>query len=122
MSNSITAGRKLAVQIIVWQIGASLLVAMMFLMESSRAALAASLGGTVMAVATGALAWRVFAGRHAGAGRVMGRFLLGMALKWALVVGGLYLLIGHWGLPPLPVLAGMGAALAVNLASLRFKD
>ncbi len=109
--------------IVVWQLGVSLLAAVLFLLiGGSPSALAAFLGGVIVALGTTLFAWRVFVPRHADAGTTMGRLMLGTAMKWAVVIGGFYVLIACLRLPPLPTLVGMIAALGVHLASLRFKD
>jgi F0F1-type ATP synthase assembly protein I len=120
--NSIAAGRRLAVHIAVWQLGASLLAAALFLVQGGRAALGALLGGALVALGTGLMAWRAFRGGHASAGATLGRLMLGMAMKWVVVMGGFYALITHGGLPPLPTLVGVVAALVIHMVSLRFKD
>ena len=46
----------------------------------------------------------------------------GLLLKWVIVLGGLFLLLVHWRLPPGPVVIGLVAALLVNLMALRFNN
>lgn len=67
------------------------------------------------------LAARMFSLHSPGAALAFTRFIAGTALKWLVVLGGLYLLLGRWQLPPVPVLAGFVAALLVNLMALRFQ-
>ena len=107
---------------VVWQAGVALVVAALFLVQGPDAMLAALLGGGLVMLGTALMAWRVFTGTRAGAGMALADMIVGMGLKWVVIIGGLYLLIARWHLPPLAVLAGMGAAMAVNLAALRFKD
>ena len=47
--------------------------------------------------------------------------LLGMLLKWAVVVGGLGLILFQYKLPPLAAVTGLVAAYAVYLLAFRFK-
>lgn len=50
----------------------------------------------------------------------MRRFALGALLKWAVVLGGLFLILVRLRLPLVPVLTGAGAAMLVNWLVLRF--
>lgn len=106
---------------VVWQLGVSLLVAALFLIKAWQSALGALMGGVIVMLGTALMAWRVFGGGHADAGATLRRVLFGMAMKWAVVGVGFYVLVAHWRLPPLPVLAGVIAALIVYVASLRLK-
>ncbi|HET6632063.1 MAG TPA: ATP synthase subunit I [Rhodanobacteraceae bacterium] len=106
-----------------WQMAVALVVAGLFLLQGPRAAVAALLGGACLASGTALMALRMFAGPvRVGAGMALADLLVGMGLKWLMVIVGLYLLIGLWHFPPLAVLAGMGAAMAVVVAGLRFKE
>ncbi len=51
----------------------------------------------------------------------LSRLLVGMVLKWIVVVGGLLIIVAKWKLPPLPAVTGLMAALAVYLFAFRFK-
>ncbi len=55
-------------------------------------------------------AWRALGGGVVGSGAALGRLIGATALKWMLVVVGLYLALGVWQLPPGPVLAGVTVA------------
>ena len=60
-------------------------------------ALAALVGGGSMALGSLLAAWGAFGGGVAGAGTALGRLLLGTALKWLVVAGGLYLaMVRRW--------------------------
>jgi ATP synthase protein I len=120
--NSIAAGRRLAARIVIAQAGVSLLMALAFLAQGWRPATGAFAGGALVTIGTALLASRMFADQVQGAGLAFFRFLVGTGLKWLVVLGGLYALIGLWALPPVPVLAGFVAALLVNLFGLRFKE
>lgn len=97
-------------------------MALVFLAQGWRPATGAFAGGALVLVGTALLAARMFADPAQGAGLAFFRFIAGTALKWLVILGGMYALIGVWALPPLPVLAGFVAALLVNLTGLRFKD
>ena len=60
-------------------------------------------------------AWITFGNGVIGAGEVLGRLMLGMALKWLVVIAGLYLAMAVWQLPALPALAGATVAVVANL-------
>ncbi len=123
MMNSIAAGRRLVLRMVVWQVVAMLATAAVFLFQDPRAALAAGLGGCLIALGTALMALRVFGrGRYVGAASALADMVVGMMLKWIVIIVGLYLLLARWRMPGLAVLAGMGAAMAVNLMALRFKD
>ncbi|MEO8746612.1 MAG: ATP synthase subunit I [Rhodanobacter sp.] len=123
MINSIAASRHLAVRMVAWQVLAVLATAAVFLVQDRRAALAAGLGGGLIVLGTALMALRVFGGgRRVGAGSALLGMIVGMLLKWIVIIAGLYVLLARWQMPGLAVLAGMAAAMAVNLMALRFKD
>lgn len=119
MLNSAAAGRRLALRVVAYQALATLATAAACLMIGPRAALAALAGGGAMALGSLAAAWGAFGGGVAGAGMVLGRLLLGTAVKWLVVACGLYLAMAVWRLPPVPVLAGAALAAAAMLVSMR---
>lgn len=118
MQNSIAAGRRLAIRVVCAQIGATALVAAGFLFAGWRSGLAAMCGGSVVAVATALLALRLFATGPAAAGTVFARLVVGNLLKWAVIALGLYLTMVKAGLPGLPVICGVMAALLPQLLGL----
>ena len=115
MQNSIAAGRRLAFRVVCVQLGCAVLVAAGFLFDGTRAALAALCGGCVVAVATGVLALRMFGPGPASAATVFGRLIVGNLLKWSVVALGLYLTMVRAGLPALPAMCGVIAALVPQL-------
>ncbi|GAP64891.1 hypothetical protein MBSD_n0173 [Mizugakiibacter sediminis] len=119
MLNSLAAGRRLAARLLAAQLGVAVLAALAFLAQGYRAAVAAGLGALMVAAGNALLALRLFG--PGGAGRALAGFLVGTVLKWAVVLGGLYLVLVRWRLPPAPAIAGLALALAVNLMALRFK-
>lgn len=118
MQNSIAAGRRLAIRVVCAQIGATALAAAGFLFAGWRSGLAAMCGGSVVAVATALLALRLFAAGPASAGTVFARLVVGNLLKWAVIALGLYLTMVKAGLPGLPVICGVIAALLPQLLGL----
>jgi len=113
--NSVAAGRRLAQRAVALQAAVTIATALVSLLSGRDAALGALAGGTAMTLGSLLAAWGAFAGGVAGAGVVLGRLLAGTALKWIVVVGGLYLAIAVWHLPALPVLAGAALAAAALL-------
>lgn len=122
MYNSIAAGRRLAVHVVVTQAGATIIAGLAFLAQGIESAIAAWCGGLLVVIGTGLLALRVFASPPAAGGTAMRRFAVGMLLKWIIVLGGFYLVLVRLRLPPLPAFTGFAAALLMNFLALRFKD
>lgn len=118
MQNSIAAGRRLAFRVVCAQLGATALTAAGFLLDGWRSGLAAMCGGGVVAAATGVLALRMFAAGPAPAGTVFARLIVGNLMKWAVIMVGLYLTMVKAGLPGLPVVCGVIAALVPQLLGL----
>jgi F0F1-type ATP synthase assembly protein I len=120
--NSIHHGRRLAWRVTAWQLAAAGAVAAVWLVAGRPHALAALLGGALVALGTGIFALRYFGQQAPDAGSVIARLVAATVIKWVLVIGGVGLALGRLGLPPLPLLCGLGAALLVNVVGLRFKQ
>ena len=118
MQNSIAAGRRLAVRVVLAQLGVTSLIAAGFLLAGWRHGLAALCGGGVVALGTALLALRLFGPGPAGAGTVLARLVVGSVLKWGVIALGLYLALVKAALPGFPVLAGVIAALLPQLLGL----
>jgi len=118
MLNSIAAGRRLAVRVVLAQVGVTMLVAAGFLLQDWRSSLGVLAGGGVVALGTAVLALRMFAAVPSGAGTVLARMIVGNLLKWIVIGGGLYVFMAKAGLPGLPVIAGVIAALVPQLFGL----
>ena len=112
----------MAARVVLIQAGASLLVAIMFLAQGWPSALAALCGGTLVVTGNTLLALRIFGAPQTDAGFTLSRLIAGAILKWFVVLGGIYLVVEQFRLPPLPALCGLIAALMANLAGFRFKD
>ncbi len=119
MYNSRAAGRRLATQVVLAQAAAAIIVGLLFLIQGAASALGAFGGGGGVAIGTALLAIRVFRPPPARGAVTMRRFALGTLLKWLVVLGGLFLILVRLRQPPLPVLAGAGAAMMVNWLMLR---
>ncbi|HEY1150060.1 MAG TPA: hypothetical protein VGF27_15880 [Pseudoduganella sp.] len=120
MLNSLASGRRLALRIVMCQVGVAALVGLVFLVQGRREALAAAAGALVVALGNALLGARAFAGMH-GAGMALGRLLMGMVLKWIVVIGGMGMILVQMRLPPLAAITGLAAAYAVHLLAFRFK-
>lgn len=121
VDNSLTAGRRLAVQVILFQAAVAVVAGLAFLVRGVPSAVGAFAGGLLVAIGTAVLALRVFAPSLAGPGTTMLRFAVGTLLKWAVVLVGLYLILVYWRLPALPAFIGLVAALLVNVVALKFE-
>ncbi len=116
MLNSLAAGRRQASRVVLAQALVTGLVALAFLVQGLPAASGALLGGGAIALGSALMAWRAFGGGSViGAGTVLLRLLGGLALKWLAIAGVLYLALARFELPPVPVLAGLCAALATGV-------
>jgi ATP synthase protein I len=121
VDNSLAAGRRLALQVVLAQAVVAVIAGLAFLVQGVHAAVAALAAGLLVATGTGLLALRVFAPALAGPGSMLARFALGTLLKWIVVIVGFYLILGVWKLPALPALVGLVAAVLVNLMVLGLK-
>lgn len=121
MRNSLSSGRRLAARVVLVQALVAVVAALAWLAAGPREALAAACGAGLVAFATAVFAWRYFAGDAAGAGLVAARFIGATALKWLLLIGGLYLALARLALPPLPLLSGFAAGLFAFLVALKLK-
>jgi ATP synthase protein I len=114
MRNSMAAGRRLALRAVTLQAAVAAAVAFGFLLQGSASALAAGIGGAAVVTGSALLALSSFAA-PAGAGVALARMLVGMLLKWGVVLGTLLYALAVLRVPPLPLLAG---AVATTLAFL----
>lgn len=112
--NSMAANRRLAFRMVAIQAAIAALVALAFLGQDARAALAAAIGGGAMVLGSLLLAWRSMMGPAYSAGLALTRLAAGIVLKWFVVIGALYLALVRFGLPPLPLLAGLVGTMAAS--------
>ena len=120
MLNSLAAGRRFALRVVLLQLAMAVLTGLVFLALGWREAVAAAAGAGIVALGTALLALRTFAGLSGG-GAGLHRLMMGVILKWMAIVGGLIVVMVQFKLPPLAVISGLGVAYAVNLLALRFK-
>lgn len=112
MQNSLVAGRRTARRILLAQALSVALAAGGCLLLGPRAALSAAFGGGAVVLGTALMAWRSLGGGIRGGIVALGRLMGGLALKWLVIGLALYVALARLGLPPLPLVAGVGAALA----------
>lgn len=121
MLNSVAAGRRQARSVVAYQALATVAAALVFLVQGTDAVLAALMGGGSVALGSALMAWRAFRGGVSGAGMALMRLFGGLALKWLVVLAVLYFALARLGLSPLPLLAGLCAALVASLLAFRIK-
>jgi ATP synthase protein I len=121
MLNSLASGRRLALRIMLLQLAVAALAGLVFLTLGRREAVSAAAGAVVVALGTALLSARFFSGLSSSAGMALGRLLTGMLLKWVVIVGGLFVILFQFKLPPLAAITGLVAAYAVYLLAFRFK-
>ena len=122
MLNSLASGRRLALRIMLLQLAVAALAGLVFLTLGRRdEAMAATAGAVVVALGTALLSARFFSGLSSSAGMALGRLLTGMLLNWVVIVGGLFVILFQFKLPPLAAITGLVAAYAVYLVAFRFK-
>ena len=112
--NSQSANRRLALRMVAVQAAVAVVVALGFLLQEPRAALAAGISGGAVALGSLLLAWRSMFGPAYPAGMALARLVSGLVLKWFVVLGALYMSLAQWNLPPLPLLAGLVATMAAS--------
>jgi hypothetical protein len=119
--NSLDTGRRLALRIVLLQLAVAAMVGAVFLVaRGHRDAVSAVAGGLTVALGTALMSVQAL-GRLVGGAAAFARLLLGLLLKWAVVVGGLGLILFKYKLPPLAAVTGLAAAYAVHLMAFRFK-
>ena len=123
VSSSVAAGRQLAQRVAIHQIAVTLLLALICLLSGPKASAGALVGGLAMMLGGLVAAIVMFTGAAPGVmpggGGWLMRLLSGTALKWSVVVVGLYLAIAIWKLPAPAVLAGAALAAAAFLLAAR---
>lgn len=120
MLNSLAAGRHLALRVVIAQIVVAVVAGLAFSLQGRAAGLAAFAAALIVAIANALFAARAFSALGGG-GATFVRFLVGMILRWIVLIGGLALILVQWKLPFLPALVGLVAGFAVNVFAFRFK-
>ena len=116
------ANRRLATRTVTAQAIVALVVALGFLAASPDAALAAGLGGGAVVMGSLVLSWRAMSGPPRPGADVLARMVSGLLLKWFVVIVALYLGLARLGLPPMPLLVGLGLTLAASFPTNALKS
>ena len=91
MLNSVATGRRLALRIVLIQLLVAVSIALAFLSQGTRAAMAAGMGGIAAVLGSLVLALRSFGRAPVSANAALLRMLIGMALKWIVYLATLYI-------------------------------
>lgn len=117
MHDPIAAGRRTALRAVVVQFLVAIALAAAFLVQGTREALAAGLGGLALVLGNALAAVMALAG-IVPARVALGSLLLGTMAKWLVVIAVFVAALLFWRLPPLPLLAGLVAGLLAYLLAL----
>lgn len=120
MHDSIAAGRVSALRALALQAVVAGVVAVAFLAQDPRHALAAAGGGLALVAGNALATVLALGGGIQSADAALVRLFLGVLGKWAVVVVVLAMVLGVWRLPPLPALVGLGTGLLAWLLALNF--
>jgi ATP synthase protein I len=116
---SVAAGRRVAQRALVWQMLAVALVAGALLLFRGMPWALGGVGGGGAVVAGSALSGLLaLGGGVSPATGALARMLLGVLVKWVVVIGVLVLAVGVAGLPPVAVLAGVIAAMVAQVLAM----
>jgi hypothetical protein len=115
------ANRRLAYRAVAAQVAIATLMVLAFLLQDVRAAQAAAVGGGAVVLGSLLLTWWSLATTAPSAGQALAGLLVGIVLKWCVVIGALYLALARFGLPPLPLLAGLAGTMAASFLMVKFK-
>ncbi len=118
MLNSVHTGRQLAQRATAWQAAAAVLVALAWLATSPIHALGALVGGMGITAGSWAASKVALGGGVAPAGTAFARLMMGVAIKWVVVLLVLVVSLAGFRLPGLPLITGvLGATLGMVLAN-----
>ena len=121
MLNSLETGRRLALRIVLIQLLVAVSIALLFLLQGARAAMAAGIGGMAVVLGSLVLALRSFGRAPVSANAALLRMLVGMLLKWIVFLATLYIALARFALPPLPLLVGAVVTTLAFLFAARLK-
>jgi F0F1-type ATP synthase assembly protein I len=111
MSDVQVRGYRLVVRVVLLQAGCAVLVASVFLvLRGASAALAALVGGLIVAAGSGVFGWRAFRPGVAGAVTLGTAMYVGAALKWLWFALALYVALARLKLEAAPLLIGVVTA------------
>ena len=110
MSTQLAHGRSLVPRIALAEAVTTAIAALGFALASAQSALAVLLGGALVVVGTLLFGWRMFAAGVGSSGTALASMLVGKAMQWITLALGLFLVIGVWHWPVVPVVSGVIAA------------
>lgn len=119
MHDPIAASRRSALRSVAAQTVVSVLVALAFLLQGLPSAVAAGVGGGALVLGH-VLAVLLSLGGVVRAQVAFARLLLGMLVKWCVVIAALVVALGVWRLPPIPMLVGLAAGLLAYLVAMNW--
>lgn len=119
MHDPIAASRRSALRSVAAQAVVSALVALAFLVQGLPSAVAAGVGAGALVLGH-ALAVLLALGGVVPAQVAFARLLLGMLVKWCVVIATLVVALGVWRLPPIPMLVGLAAGLLAYLVAMNW--
>lgn len=110
LSTQLAHGRQLVARIAALEVVLTLVVSAAFAFVGFASARASAVGGGLVVLGTLLFGWRMFAAGVGSPGTALGSMLIGKALQWITLALGLYVVIGVWHWPVLPVVSGVVAA------------
>lgn len=114
-------GQQLAHRLSGLQALAAIVTALPWLLRGPREALAALVGGLVVALGTWLLGRGMFGGAGVSAASAFTGLIVGSLARWMTIAIGVVLAIGWAGLPPSAVCSGLIVALMVQLFGMRLQ-
>lgn len=120
MLNSVAAGRRLALRAVGCQLAVVLLLALAFLFRGWAAAVAVLVGGMGVVLGNALAAQVALGGGVVAARSAFIRLLLATLLKWMVAISVFAIALAVWRLAPLPMLAGLAAAVVAYPFGLNF--
>jgi F0F1-type ATP synthase assembly protein I len=111
MSDVLLRNYRLVVRVVLLQAGCAALVASLFLMfKGAHQALAALVGGLIVAAGSAVFGWRAFKPGIAGGATLMTAMYAGVVVKWIWFAVALYVAIARLKLDAAPLLIGVVVA------------
>jgi F0F1-type ATP synthase assembly protein I len=119
MSDVPVRGYRLVVRVVLLQTVSALLVASAFLaLKGQSAALAALIGGLIVAVGSALFGWRMFGPGIAGPAIVTRAMYAAVVLKWLWFLLAFYVALARWKFDAAPLLVGVIVAQLGHWAAL----
>lgn len=106
--NTIGYGKRLVMRVVILQTVCAGAVSLVFgMMRGSAAAVAALIGGLIVAIGSGVFGWRLFAPGIAPASVLHRALFAAESLKWVWYVFAIWVALTRLGALPLPLLTGL---------------